>query len=187
MKYPDIELERRIASRLLDVLIRAGLILALVMLCFQVFSPFLNLMIWALILAVTLYPAAPVAGRQARRPAGTCGDADRAARSGAGRRADGRADELARRLGARAHQRRAEQHARRCRLRERPSPTGRWSARRCTPSGPGAHRSAGTGAEHAAEDRQPRQGGARLRGQHRRRAAAVPRLPRRRRHHDGLR
>ncbi len=40
----------------MDVLIRAGLILALVMLCFQVFSPFLNLMIWALILAVTLYP-----------------------------------------------------------------------------------------------------------------------------------
>jgi predicted PurR-regulated permease PerM len=42
--------------RLLDVLIRAGLILALVMLCYRVFSPFLVLMVWALILAVTLYP-----------------------------------------------------------------------------------------------------------------------------------
>ena len=44
------------ASGLLDVLIRAGLILALVMLCYQVFAPFLTLMVWALILAVTLYP-----------------------------------------------------------------------------------------------------------------------------------
>ena len=48
----DPGLERR----LLDVLIRAGLILALVMLCYRVLSPFLVLMVWALILAVTLYP-----------------------------------------------------------------------------------------------------------------------------------
>ena len=50
------ELEQRLSRRLLDVLIRAGLILALAALCFQVFSPFLTLMMWALILAVTLYP-----------------------------------------------------------------------------------------------------------------------------------
>ena len=65
----DSELAEQVASRLMDVLIRAGLILALVMLCFQVFAPFLNLMIWALILAVTLYPmqvwlAARLGGRQ---------------------------------------------------------------------------------------------------------------------------
>jgi len=42
--------------RLLDVLIRAGLILALVMLCYRVLSPFLVLMVWALILAITMYP-----------------------------------------------------------------------------------------------------------------------------------
>ena len=47
---PDLE------RRLLDVLIRAGLILALVMLCYRVLSPFLVLMVWALILAITLYP-----------------------------------------------------------------------------------------------------------------------------------
>jgi hypothetical protein len=41
-------------SQLLDVLIRAGLILALSVLCYQVISPFLTLLIWALILAVTL-------------------------------------------------------------------------------------------------------------------------------------
>jgi hypothetical protein len=43
---PDQELEQRLSSRLLDVLIRAGLILAMVMLCYQVFSPFLTLMVW---------------------------------------------------------------------------------------------------------------------------------------------
>ena len=52
----DQELEHRLASLLLDVLIRAGLILALALLCFKVFSPFLTLMIWAVILAVSLYP-----------------------------------------------------------------------------------------------------------------------------------
>jgi len=53
---PDHEMEERIAARLLDVLIRAGLILAMVLLCYRVFSPFLTLMVWALILAVTMYP-----------------------------------------------------------------------------------------------------------------------------------
>jgi predicted PurR-regulated permease PerM len=48
--------EKRLSRLLLDVLIRAGLILALVMLCYRVFSPFLVLMVWALILAITLYP-----------------------------------------------------------------------------------------------------------------------------------
>src|SRR6185295_10928310 len=54
----DLDLDRAeaIDAGLLDVLIRAGLILALVLLCYRVFAPFLVLMIWALILAVTLYP-----------------------------------------------------------------------------------------------------------------------------------
>ena len=53
---PDRELEQRIASRLLDVLIRAGLILALTVLCYRVFAPFLGLMVGALVLAVMIYP-----------------------------------------------------------------------------------------------------------------------------------
>src|SRR5262245_50736677 len=53
---PDQELEQRLATPLLDVLIRAGLILALALLCYRVLSPFLTLLVWALILAVTLYP-----------------------------------------------------------------------------------------------------------------------------------
>ena len=43
-------------DRLLDVLIRAGLIGVLAVLCYIVFAPFLTLMVWALILAVALYP-----------------------------------------------------------------------------------------------------------------------------------
>jgi predicted PurR-regulated permease PerM len=54
---------------LLDVLIRAGMVVVLAVLCFQIFAPFLNMMLWALILAVALYPlhrmiAARVGGRQ---------------------------------------------------------------------------------------------------------------------------
>jgi predicted PurR-regulated permease PerM len=53
---PDHEMEKRMSALLLDVLIRAGLLLALAALCYKVFSPFLPLMLWALILGVTLYP-----------------------------------------------------------------------------------------------------------------------------------
>src|ERR1700733_625900 len=52
----DPEFERRLARRLLEVLIRATLLLAMALLCYRVLAPFLPLAIWALILAVTLYP-----------------------------------------------------------------------------------------------------------------------------------
>ena len=52
----DDELEKRASSRLLDVLIRAGLIGVLAVLCYVVFAPFLALMAWSIILAVTFYP-----------------------------------------------------------------------------------------------------------------------------------
>src|SRR5262245_36148957 len=52
----DRDREERVPARLLDVLIRAGLILALALLCYRVLAPFLVLMVWALILAVALYP-----------------------------------------------------------------------------------------------------------------------------------
>ena len=63
------KLETRSESALLETLMRAGLIFALAVLCFQIFSPFLALMVWALILAVTLYPlqqllAAKMGGKQ---------------------------------------------------------------------------------------------------------------------------
>src|SRR6187401_6978 len=52
----ETAVESRITSSFLEALIRAGLLLALVMICYKVFSPFLIMMVWALILAVTLYP-----------------------------------------------------------------------------------------------------------------------------------
>jgi predicted PurR-regulated permease PerM len=69
MPLADDELEQRAASRLLDVLIRAGLISVLAVLCYVLFRPFLPLMAWALILAITLYPlhrglARRIGGRQ---------------------------------------------------------------------------------------------------------------------------
>ena len=65
---PD-DFQRGYSSRLLDVLIRAGFIAVLAALCYTVFAPFLTLMVWAVILAVTLYPlhrwlARRVGGRQ---------------------------------------------------------------------------------------------------------------------------
>ena len=68
-REPDYELEDRLSRRLLDVFIRAGLVLALVLLCYQIFSPFLSMMLWALILAITIYPlhqmlAARIGGKQ---------------------------------------------------------------------------------------------------------------------------
>jgi predicted PurR-regulated permease PerM len=53
----DPELEKQLSDRLMDIFIRVGLIIAMVVLCYEVFSPFLALMVWALILAITLYPA----------------------------------------------------------------------------------------------------------------------------------
>ena len=61
--------ERIWSRKLLDVLIQAGLIAVLAALCYRIFAPFLTLMLWALILAVTLYPlhqmiARKLAGKQ---------------------------------------------------------------------------------------------------------------------------
>ena len=48
--------EKALSRGLLDVLIRAGLVAVLVISCYHVFHPFLDLILWSLILAVTLYP-----------------------------------------------------------------------------------------------------------------------------------
>lgn len=53
---PDNGFERRAPSSLWDTLMRVGLIIALIGLCFQVFAPFLHLTVWSIILAVTLFP-----------------------------------------------------------------------------------------------------------------------------------
>src|ERR1041385_2359610 len=57
IKTTTSESERRPKTQLWDTLVRVGLSGCLAWLCFQVFSPFLKLMVWSIILAVTLYPA----------------------------------------------------------------------------------------------------------------------------------
>src|SRR4029453_4024602 len=67
---PSDDLEKRLAPLLLDVLTRAALIGILALLCYQVFAPFLTLMVWALILAVTIYPLQQWIARRTRRRQG---------------------------------------------------------------------------------------------------------------------
>jgi predicted PurR-regulated permease PerM len=57
----------RVSAPLMDVLIRIVLIGALVVLCYQIFSPFLTLTVWSIILAVTLYPFHQRLARRLRR------------------------------------------------------------------------------------------------------------------------
>jgi predicted PurR-regulated permease PerM len=66
LSQSDIEIEKRVSHRLLDTLIRAGLIAVMTVLCYQVFAPFLHLMVWAIILAVTLYPLQQSLARKIR-------------------------------------------------------------------------------------------------------------------------
>jgi predicted PurR-regulated permease PerM len=56
VSQPVFQLEERASPPLMDVLIRVTLIGALAVLCYQIFSPFLTLTVWSIILAVTLYP-----------------------------------------------------------------------------------------------------------------------------------
>ena len=47
----------RISASVLEALIKAGVILLLFLFCYQVLAPFMALMLWALVLTITLYPA----------------------------------------------------------------------------------------------------------------------------------
>ncbi|KAF0815149.1 hypothetical protein IGB42_00226 [Andreprevotia sp. IGB-42] len=53
---PIVTPRKALSGGLLDVLIRAGLVAVLVIFCMRIASPFLNLLVWSLILAITLYP-----------------------------------------------------------------------------------------------------------------------------------
>lgn len=53
---PGFKLDSALSQGLLDVLIKAGLVAALVIFSFEVFQPFMELMLWSVILGVTLYP-----------------------------------------------------------------------------------------------------------------------------------
>lgn len=71
MQIDEKSLQRLLSKDVLDLMIRLGLIAFLVILCVRVFSPFTGLMLWALILAVALYPlhqnlAGRLGGKQGR-------------------------------------------------------------------------------------------------------------------------
>lgn len=52
----DSVFRKFLSQDLMDVLVRVGLIAILVVMCFRVFAPFMNLLLWGLILGVALYP-----------------------------------------------------------------------------------------------------------------------------------
>lgn len=67
----DMAIEKLLPHRSLDLFIRAGLISFLVFYCYQIFKPFIALMLWSVILAVALYPlyasiAHKLGGREGR-------------------------------------------------------------------------------------------------------------------------
>jgi len=64
-------LGKRLSAEITEAMIRVGVIAFLVVMCVRIFEPFMGLVLWALILAVTLYPphqrlAAKLGGRQGR-------------------------------------------------------------------------------------------------------------------------
>ena len=163
----ESKLRRRDTSELLDVLIRAGLILAMAVLCYQVFSPFLTLMVWALILAVTLYPlhqslAGKIGGKQGLAATllvllGVVLIVVPTAM-------------LMSSLGDSVHQLINDVQNNTLKIPAPPESVAAWpvvgeKVHAIWSTGP--RRPAGAGAEHAAEDRRTRENSARLRRQHR--------------------
>ncbi|MCB1857535.1 MAG: AI-2E family transporter [Gammaproteobacteria bacterium] len=71
MQLDSAIVKQFLSSELVDALVRFGLIAFVVVMCVKVFSPFMGLMLWGLILAVALYPfhqrlAKFLGGRQGR-------------------------------------------------------------------------------------------------------------------------
>jgi len=71
MQLDSKTIRSHLSADLLDVFIRVGLLIFLVTLCARVVSPFVNLALWSVVLAVALYPvhqkmAGKLGGRQGR-------------------------------------------------------------------------------------------------------------------------
>lgn len=70
----DLNNKPMTALEFADAMIGLGLTAALIILCLQVFTPFMGIMVWALIIAVMLFPAhqklaSRMGGRQGRSSA----------------------------------------------------------------------------------------------------------------------
>ena len=71
MQIDEKTLQKLLSKDFLDVMIRVGLIAFLIIMCVRIFAPFTAIMLWALILAVALYPlhqnlASRTGGKQGR-------------------------------------------------------------------------------------------------------------------------
>lgn len=69
----DLNNKPMTALEFADAMIGLGLTAALIILCLQVFTPFMGIMVWALIIAVMLFPAhqklaSRMGGRQRLQP-----------------------------------------------------------------------------------------------------------------------
>jgi len=64
MSHPPEPDDAAVTARLLDLMIRVGLIGLLGLLCYVVFAPFLTLLVWALVLGVVLYPVQQTLARR---------------------------------------------------------------------------------------------------------------------------
>ncbi|MGB5640716.1 MAG: hypothetical protein WBM63_16510, partial [Sedimenticolaceae bacterium] len=56
METDNLEAREQLPKHLTDLLIRVGLMGFLLVMCVRILMPFMGLILWALILAVTLYP-----------------------------------------------------------------------------------------------------------------------------------
>ena len=56
MQEKESTIQIAMPKDLMDTIIRIGLIVVLAVMCVRIFAPFANLMLWALILAIALYP-----------------------------------------------------------------------------------------------------------------------------------
>ncbi len=56
MQIDDSTVRKLMSRDFMNAVIRIGLIAFLVVMCVRVFAPFANLVLWAMILAIALYP-----------------------------------------------------------------------------------------------------------------------------------
>ena len=71
MQLDKASIQQLLSKDLMDLMIRVGLIAFLIVICARIFAPFMGLVLWALVLAVTLFPvhqrlANRMGGRQGR-------------------------------------------------------------------------------------------------------------------------
>lgn len=70
MNLDDVAQRKRLFSNLNDTFIHFGLVILLVLICLKIFSPFLGVMLWGVILAVVLHPLQQVLAKKMKNSQG---------------------------------------------------------------------------------------------------------------------